>query len=140
FCPLLFISGQIGDFMRQLPIVVLAALSVSLAEALIILPSHLSHLPGRKLRGEVKATPRTLLGRWWKRFSSLQHGLMNGLLIPVYERFLRLTLRWRYVTVAAAISACVVALGLFVGKTKDGYALGNIVPWEFIQEMDAESM
>ncbi|MGE0375774.1 MAG: efflux RND transporter permease subunit, partial [Planctomycetaceae bacterium] len=140
FFPLLFIAGQIGDFMRQLPIVVIAALGVSLAEALIILPSHLSHLPAKKLRGEGRTAPRTFLGRLWKGLGNFQHHLMNDLLLPVYEWFLRLTLRWRYVTVAVAIGTCTVALGLLMGKTRDGYVLGNIVPWEFIQAMDAESM
>ncbi len=140
FSPLLFISGQIGDFMRQLPIVVLAALSVSLAEALIILPSHLAHLPVKKVRYQDTDQPKSRLRRWLRRASRAQHGLMTNLLLPVYERFLRLTLRWRYVTVAVAMSACLTAMGLFMGKTKDGYALGNIVPWEFVQAMDAESM
>ncbi len=140
FSPLLFIAGQIGDFMRQLPIVVIAALSVSLVEALVILPSHLSHLPAHKLRGNAPAVPRSGLRRMWVRLGGLQHGLMNDVLLPIYERFLRLTLRWRYVTVTVAISTCIVAIGLFLGKTKGGYALGNIVPWEFVQEMDAESM
>ncbi len=89
FAPLLFIRGQIGDFMRQLPIVVMAALTVSLVEALVILPAHLRHLPGRKLRGEVATTPHTFLGRWWKRLSNFQHHLMNDLLLPTYEWFLR---------------------------------------------------
>ncbi|MCA9026424.1 MAG: efflux RND transporter permease subunit [Planctomycetaceae bacterium] len=140
FSPLLFISGQIGDFMRQLPIVVLAALSVSLAEALIILPSHLSHLPAKKVRYQDTEQPTSRIGRWLRRASLFQHGLMTHLLLPTYERFLRLTLRWRYVTVAVAVSACLMAMGLFMGKTKDGYSLGNIVPWEFVQAMDAESM
>ena len=45
FAPMLFIKGTIGDFMGELPIVVMAALGVSLIEALIILPTHLRHLP-----------------------------------------------------------------------------------------------
>ena len=50
FAPLLFIQGQIGDFMAQLPLVVIAALSISLVEALVILPAHLRHLPPVKKR------------------------------------------------------------------------------------------
>ncbi len=47
FAPLLFIKGQIGDFMGVLPIVVLSALTVSLVEALLILPAHLGPDPAR---------------------------------------------------------------------------------------------
>ncbi|MBU0682950.1 MAG: efflux RND transporter permease subunit [Candidatus Omnitrophica bacterium] len=42
FSPLLFMSGIIGKFIRNIPIVVIIALIASLAEALIILPSHLA--------------------------------------------------------------------------------------------------
>ena len=141
FSPLLFIRGQIGDFMRELPIVVLAALSVSLVEALVILPAHLAHLPDKKVRGEVPEKKRSSrLGRWWRRATAFQHHLMNDALLPIYERFLRFSLRWRYVTVAVAMAASLVAVGLFVGKTSRGYGLGNIVRWEFVQDMDAESM
>lgn len=140
FSPLLFISGQIGDFMRQLPIVVLAALSVSLVEALIILPSHLAHLPAKKVRYQDTERPKGRVRRWLRRVSRIQHGLMQNLLLPTYERFLRVALTWRYVTVAVAVSTCLVAIGLFMGKTERGYSLGNIVPWEFVQAMDAESM
>src|SRR5690606_16229394 len=62
------------------------------------------------------------------------------LLLPIYERFLRFALRWRYVTVAVAMGASLIALGMFVGKTSRGYSLGNLVKWEFVQDMDAESM
>jgi multidrug efflux pump subunit AcrB len=140
FLPLLFIRGQIGDFMRELPIVVCAALTVSLTEALVVLPAHLAHLPGSKLRRERAPGPQTRLAGWLHRVSSAQHHFMESLIMPVYERFVRAALSWRYVTVAVAISTSVMSLGLFVGRTDRGYALGNIVPWEFVQKMDAESI
>jgi len=42
FSPLLFMSGIIGRFIKNIPTVVIIALSASLGEALIILPSHLA--------------------------------------------------------------------------------------------------
>ncbi len=42
FAPLLFVSGRMGKVMRQIPIVVIAVLIMSLVEALLILPAHLS--------------------------------------------------------------------------------------------------
>lgn len=42
FSPLLFMSGLLGKFIRPIPIVVIIALSASLLEAFIILPSHLA--------------------------------------------------------------------------------------------------
>ncbi len=42
FAPLLFMTGLIGKFMRDIPIVLITALAASLIEALIILPSHMA--------------------------------------------------------------------------------------------------
>lgn len=42
FCPLLFMTGLIGKFIKNIPTVVIVALLASLGEALIILPSHLA--------------------------------------------------------------------------------------------------
>lgn len=42
FSPLLFMTGLLGKFIRNIPFVVIVALSASLLEAFIILPSHLA--------------------------------------------------------------------------------------------------
>ena len=43
FGSLAFISGEIGQVLRVMPIVLLVVLSVSLIEAFLVLPSHLGH-------------------------------------------------------------------------------------------------
>jgi multidrug efflux pump subunit AcrB len=45
FSPLLFISGAFGPLLRDLPLVVITVLMLSLVDALFILPMHLSHAP-----------------------------------------------------------------------------------------------
>ena len=42
FCPLAFVSGIMGKFLRQFPIVVVLVLAVDLIECLFVLPSHLA--------------------------------------------------------------------------------------------------
>ncbi len=123
FAPLFFISGQIGDFMAQLPLVVIAALSISLIEALVILPAHLKHLPELSIAqagsGEVKVSPgrkTRFLHRW---------------LLTPYDAILRSCLKWRYVTVASSLGACIMAGGLLAG---------GIVKWAFLQDMDSETL
>ncbi|MEZ6063529.1 MAG: efflux RND transporter permease subunit [Planctomycetaceae bacterium] len=123
FAPLFFIQGQIGDFMAQLPLVVIAALSISLMEALVILPAHLKHLPPVKIRRAADGQPST--------FNGLKEMFLNRVLLAPYEKLLLLCLRWRYVTVTFVVGACVVAAGLLAG---------GIVRWQFIQDMDSESM
>jgi len=134
FTPLFFIRGQIGDFMGQLPTVVLAALSVSLIEALLILPAHLSHLPSKKKRRKSQQHNEAETNRkltFLRKFRNLQEGFIHTKLNPIYERFLRFTLKWRYVTLSVAIALMIAAAGMVSGE---------IVETVFIQKMDSETL
>ena len=46
YCPLFFIPGSIGRLVGEIPIIVISVLLFSLIESLLVLPSHLSRLPG----------------------------------------------------------------------------------------------
>ena len=136
FLPLFFIKGQIGDFMRQLPLVVISALSVSLLEALLILPAHLAHVKWKK-RPVKRAAIASKSGRF-KLVDTTLHvvGRLRAAgghdrLVAVYERLLRLALRWRYVTVVTACGTLLIAFGLVAG---------GIVETTFIQKMDSETL
>jgi len=54
FSPLLFMTGIIGKFVRNIPTVVIIALIASLGEALIILPSHLADFVKRGVKSSKK--------------------------------------------------------------------------------------
>ncbi|MCC0015700.1 MAG: efflux RND transporter permease subunit [Rhodobiaceae bacterium] len=102
FLPLFFVRDTIGQIMSALPMVVIAALFASLIESFFVLPGHLRHSLSsmRAEPGRVRAS----LDRWFDAFR-------NG---PF--RFLaRLSFRWRYVTVALALSSIVVAAGALAG-------------------------
>ncbi|MBN2563177.1 MAG: efflux RND transporter permease subunit [Phycisphaerae bacterium] len=159
FAPLMFMEGRIGDFMRVLPLVVLCALSVSLFEALTILPSHLAEwlrpsvvgavsvrgaaradASGSSRRGEaVRAgasgspdvTAVTRFRGWAERVRSAQAFFIRDILLRNYERLLRVCVVNRYVTVAALAAAVIVAVGT---------VLGGCVPFVFIQKMDSETV
>ncbi len=124
FAPLFFIQGQIGDFMAQLPLVVIAALSISLVEALVILPAHLRHLPAVKKRSEDGAPHARGIG-------GFKEMVLKKFLQAPYEKLLLVCLKWRYVTMASVVAACFVAAGMMAG---------GIVKWQFIQDMDSESV
>lgn len=47
FLPLMILPGTIGKFLRVIPLVVTISLLVSTAEAILFVPSHLVHWPGR---------------------------------------------------------------------------------------------
>ena len=132
FTPLLFIRGQIGDFMGQLPIVVLSALTVSLIEALLILPAHLAHMPSPQQAEQLAADTRLpRLRRLALKLRNAQEGFIQGTLTAGYEKFLRLAIRWRYVTLATAAGLLLTSFGLFAG---------GIVESVFIQKMDSETL
>ncbi|MEC7030099.1 MAG: efflux RND transporter permease subunit [Pseudomonadota bacterium] len=48
FFPLLFISGVTGQFLREIPVVVITVIVASLIECFFILPKHLSSVPSPK--------------------------------------------------------------------------------------------
>lgn len=133
FAPLLFIQGTIGDFMGELPIVVMAALSVSLVEALVILPSHLRNLPSpeeEKRRREAAGEPGRIV-KTFQRMRAAQERFVEDVLQKKYENFLRKALRWKYLTICIAVATMLISFGL---------VRGNIVPFVFVQEMDSETI
>ena len=77
FIPLLFISAGFGEVWKALPIIVIAMLSISLVESLLVLPCHLSdHLHGPNW------VPRTgverFVGRIQGRVDSLLSRFVQG--------------------------------------------------------------
>ena len=60
FSPLLFMTGLLGKFIRNIPFVVIIALAASLLEAFVILPSHLADFcrPISKNGGKVVVSDR----------------------------------------------------------------------------------
>lgn len=124
FLPLAFIEGNIGTFMRQLPIVVIAALSVSLVEAFLILPAHLAHEPRARRLPAFFATISD-------RVVAMRSALFETTMPALYERFLRLVLHWRYLSLAVVTCAAMLVVGLVAG---------GFVPFVFIQESDAETL
>ena len=98
FLPILMMEGTMGLFLRPLPLIVSFCLLVSVFEALVILPAHMAHwIPrgaARRMHGGGERR------RWYE-------GLRRA-----YLRLLGLCLRWRYVTLVAALSAAVVLVSV----------------------------
>ncbi len=106
FTPLLFVAGIMGKFMRHMPIIVISVLLVSLVESLFVLPAHLSrtHAPQRD---EIKSR----FGRIQLRFEAAVQRFIAG----PYKRLLQLAIRFRYVTLATAVTMLMLTVGLFAG-------------------------
>jgi multidrug efflux pump subunit AcrB len=102
FLPVMFLPGTTGNFWWPLPVVVITVLAISLVEALFILPAHLAESRGG-------GTTRT--GRGLHR---AQQAFANGFNRGVdrfYRPLLRFCLRWRYITLTAALTLLTVVGG-----------------------------
>ena len=125
FAPLLFVEGNMGKIMRQIPIVVIAVLLMSLVEALLILPAHLA--------GESSFFGRfisPLIGRLETVQKRVQRGLDRVIQGP-YRKTLELALEWRYATVAIAVSTLLLIGGLIAG---------GFIKFSFMPKVDADTM
>ena len=124
FAPLMFMEGRIGAFLGVLPVVVIMALSVSLLEGFLILPSHLAHKSADR-------PPRTRIGRLLRRARDARHRFFEHTLPQALGRALDLLLRWRYVTIAVSVGLLMVTTGLVAG---------GVVPFVLLQNVDAETI
>jgi multidrug efflux pump subunit AcrB len=106
FVPLLFVPGTMGKFFRNIPVVVIIVLLISLAESLFILPAHLAHDRERPPRG-VFAAIRWVQDRFQRR--------LDRFVSRVYAPVQRHATEWRYVTLASGIAILLVTIGLVAG-------------------------
>jgi len=122
FVPLAYMGGIMGKFLRVLPIVVISVLSISLIEALLILPAHLSgKQSGRK--GIIRRVTDTI-----------NRGTEKVLFWFVYgpfQRFVVRAVRWRYVTLAVGIA-------IFLATV--GYIAGGHIKFMFFDSVEADNM
>ena len=109
FAPMFFVPGTQGKLMVAIPLIVIPVLFFSLVESTLVLPSHLAHhQPGDE------ASSGFVVRAWdglSNRFSRLLAWVASGLYRPV----LRAALRWRYLTLAVALT-CMVLTGAFVAS------------------------
>jgi len=104
FSPLLFMTGIIGKFIRNIPTVLIVALLASLLEALVILPSHLADFVKIKLDSSGKPVGLAKDMPWFKR------------LIAFYTRLVEAAVRRKYKIVIGFAIALVISLILaFMG-------------------------
>ncbi len=102
------ISGNTGQVLRVIPLVVMPTLIFSLVESLLILPAHLSH-------GHANKEPRIAIGRAWRRFQGLFTSGLAWFIEMVYRPFLRRALRRRYLTMSVGFATFILTIGLISG-------------------------
>lgn len=99
FFPLIFWPGMMGNFMSLLPKTVIITLFASLFVGIVVNPALASRFAKRDA-GPSKREPGT-------------HPVLN-----LYGRVLRLALRWRTVTVAAAVCVILTIVGVWAAEAQ----------------------
>ncbi|MEM9594969.1 MAG: efflux RND transporter permease subunit [Acidobacteriota bacterium] len=131
FMPLVLVEGTIGKVMRNIPLVVIAVLFMSLIESLLILPAHLA---GTKKPGGFFAPLGRLLAPLLAAFGRLQDAVSRGLAWIIsrpYHAAIEWTLEWRYLTAAGAAAILLLTVGLFGG---------GLIGFSFMPAVDADNM
>ena len=103
FGSLAFISGQLGQILRIMPIVLILVISVSLLEAFLILPHHLSHA----LSHQRRQRPARLREGFERGFTRLRDGAFGRLLDRAVD--------YRYLTLGLVLMLFIVAIAMPVG-------------------------
>ena len=106
FMPLLFIPGGVGEVWSALPVIVIAMLLISLVESLLVLPNHLSHLPGPEW------VPTRAFDRFFARIQNRVDIQLNRFVQGPLDRGLRFATDQPTVTMAGAVGLLVLSIAL----------------------------
>jgi len=104
FGSLLFLKGDMGQVMGVLPVVLLAVLTISLVEAFLILPHHLKHSL-EKHKDQFKALDEN----GWRHQFELKFEQLRDEVGKLADT----AIKYRYLTVGAAVGLLVITLSLF---------------------------
>ncbi len=122
FLPVMFLPGTMGNYWWPLPVVVVAVLLFSLAEALFILPAHLAHVKDRTRNRFTDALHR--------RQRAFAKGVSHWI-DTRYKPFLSMCLRHRLISLTAATTLLAVT---------GGYALSDHMGMVLMPELAADEI
>lgn len=103
FSAFFFIDGRLGDFFREMAIVVIFSLVFSLVEGALILPAHIAHSKALK-RGE---KPNAIM----KGLDNMMAFLRDMMYAPI----LNWAVRFNYPTLAICVAALMITFGALQG-------------------------
>ena len=119
FTPLLFVEGQMGKIMKTIPIVAISVLAMSLIEALLILPAHLSGKITSKTIGPIARGQKFIRVK------------LDNFIYGPFEKVVNMAIRWRYATFMSGVALFLIIIGFIVG--------GHI-KFKFLDEVEADNM
>lgn len=102
FAPLLMVTDIIGKLITAIPYVAIVVILASLVECFFVLPGHMRHA----LNTDAKKISAFRV-KFNAAFDRFRNGLFHDALVTA--------VRWRYATLAIAVSAFIICLGLVIG-------------------------
>ncbi len=115
FFPLAFLSGDLGNILKAVPMVMLLTLVISLIEAFLILPTHLKHSTFDNHRNSAQ--------QWIDKKLSI--------LRDKCTQYVELFVRWRYLGLGALLGVLLISISLVVS---------GILAFSPLPELDNESI
>ena len=110
----LFLDGRIGDFFGEVSVIVILTLTVSLVEALIILPAHLAH--SKALRKQ--EAPKTTIGQIFAKLryiNTFGDRIMQWLRDRLYSPMFRFALKNRFFSFSLFMVLLIFSIGSIGG-------------------------
>ena len=116
FGTFLFLDGRIGEFFGEVSVVVILTLSISLIEALIILPAHIAH--SKALTKEDPSKKKTMIGRVFSKMrdvNKIGDAIITFLRDKTYVHLIKFAFKNRFLTLAIAFSLLILTIGAIGG-------------------------
>tara|TARA_B100000029_G_scaffold145715_11_gene141038 strand:- start:16792 stop:20076 length:3285 start_codon:yes stop_codon:yes gene_type:complete len=123
FLPLLAVGGVIGKILADIPLVVIAVLSLSLIEALYVLPHHLSTLP------DPEHKPGNPVTRFFARVQAWVDARFQTFVNGPLDRALRFVVAMPYLIVASGLALLVVFMAMIPG---------GLIKFSFFPEIEGD--
>jgi len=116
FSTFLFLDGRIGEFFGEVSVVVILTLSISLIEALIILPAHIAH--SKALVKQDPTRKKTGIGRVFSKLRDINKigdAIITFLRDGIYSKVLAFSLKNRFLTLSVAFGLLILTAGAIGG-------------------------
>lgn len=118
FSTFLFLDGRIGNFFSEVSVIVILTLTVSLIEALIILPAHIAH--SKALLRETKEEKKRKRGIdklfiKLRKFNEYGDRFMRYNRDKLYSPILKFALQQRFITFSIIVALMILTVGSLMG-------------------------